>query len=72
MKTLITIGSKTQGNPPSVYTVNQLSRMARALVGKQGKVFAITVNFDERTGNSRLIAAYETAPNQQTFASCAI
>ena len=71
MDTLITIGAKTEGNPPSVYTMAQLRRMAKAAcMGR--KPFAITINFDERTGTSRLLASYETAPNQQTFASVAL
>ncbi len=72
METIITINGKSGSTAQSTYTMRQLNRMAKALVGKQGKVFAIAINFDERTGNSRLLASYETAPNCQTFASMAI
>lgn len=74
METIITIGSKTEGNPVSSYTLRDLQRMAKAAVGKQGKVFAVAVNFDERTGNARLIASYYTdhAQTQQTYTTVAI
>lgn len=72
MQTLITIGSKTAGNPPTSYTLAQLNRMAKAAVGKQGTLFAVTINFDEHTGTSRLIASYATGPNAQTFTTVAI
>jgi uncharacterized RmlC-like cupin family protein len=72
METLITVNGKSGASAQSQYSVRQLGRMAKALVGKQGKVFAVTINFDERTGSSRLIASYETEPGKQTFSSMAI
>jgi hypothetical protein len=72
MKTLFTINGKSGAAAQSQYTQMDFNRMARALVGKQGKIVGIVINFDERTGNTRLIASYETAPNKQTFASMAI
>lgn len=72
MDALITIGSKTEGNPATVYTIRQLTKMAKAAVGKAGKPFAMTINFDERTGTSRLIVSYSTGPNAQTFTSVGI
>ena len=72
MKQLITITGASGSTNQSVYTPAQLSKMARQLVGPRGKPFAYTVNFDERTGRTRLLVSYETAPNEQTFATMAI
>ena len=69
---LITINGKSGSDNQSSYTVRQLSNMAKALAGRKNKVIGYTVNFDERTGYTRLIVSYETAPNQQTFATAAI
>jgi hypothetical protein len=72
MQTLITINGKTGAQNQSVYSQADLRKMARALVGKRGKPFAMTVQFDEMTGRARLIVSFETEPNKQTFESIAI
>lgn len=72
MQTLITIGSKVLGNPPTSYTMAELRRIAKAAVGKQGKLVGLVVNFDEAHGNTRLFASYESAPNQQTYTTVAL
>jgi hypothetical protein len=72
MNLLVTINGKSGSVNQSVYSVRDINKMAKALVGKKGKILAVTVNFDEMTGNTRLIASYETEPNKQTFTSMAI
>jgi hypothetical protein len=72
MEMLITITGKSGAENQSCYTARDLRRMAKAAVGTQGKLLGFVVNVNELNGRTRLIASYETAPNQQTFTTVAI
>ncbi len=71
MDMIVSINGKSGSTAQSVYTLRDLRKMARALVMRR-KVIGLTLSFDERTGTTRLIVSYETAPNEQTFATMAI